>query len=1302
MRSKICGLLLLAALVAVARAADLNGVPQANATANATVTTPLAANATAANTTAPAAGTEDKREGGGWRGTGSWHWANGDDDSGSSDGDTGSGSSDGTDTATDNGDSTGTDGSDATSCARHKDDGSWDYSDCEGGSGDGSNGSGDGSDGSDATSCARHKDDGSWDYSDCEDGSGDGSSGGGGSNDGSDPSGCAKKRGDGSWDHSGCDGEWGGGNGNGSGDDGSWDDGSGDDGSWDDGSGDDGSSDGSDGSGDDGSSDGSGDDGSGDDGSSDGSDDGSTDNGDGGDSGPTPTDPVPSPPTDPVPSPPTETPSPPPTPTDPPAPGTVGGCPDIQATLDAHNAARSARGAAALVWNDTLASYAQDVSNTCKFQHSNGPYGENLAMGVATCKEAVDLWLSEAPQYDPAKGFDPTTGHFTQVVWKATTQLVICGPQAAGSMSLQRGGAGLQLTRSGGREGELCHSEGHEDEQKLRQQATAALQATFGYDKFRGNQLDAIVAALQRRDVFVLMPTGGGKSLCYALPAAMRPGLVLVVSPLIALIEDQVQSLRARGLRADHLSSPRSESDRRRVLADLQQRTPDTQLLYVTPELLATEGFMRCLRNAYAAGALLLAAVDEAHMISSWGHDFRPTYRRLAVLRQELPRLPLMALTATASERVQRDIVQQLRMRDPLMLRASFNRPNIAFQVRYLDLMRGPQGQPPQTPLPDIIAHLEASNGGSSVRQTAQQQQQQQEAQQAQQRRCPCTIIYTHRREDADSVAAALRKCGFACAAYHAGLPDATRSRVLQEWQAGSLSVIAATVAFGMGVDKADVRSVIHYSLPKSLSAFYQEAGRAGRDGQPSQSIVYYSTEDRQRIEYVLAKGDEERQEKRQARQGARASSGSSGGAGGTQQKQLQAFGQVVDYCLSASCRRAKVLAEFGEGAPPPPAGGAATCCDACARPANVAASIQALRTAGAQRLQRFAGGRHALDFGSGGRGGGGGAAGASRQGALEFETSWAAEGLDYDQEGPSRALQDSEEEDALQGDSSEDEEAAAAAAAAQQRAHGGREEQLFAQMARAEQRYEQEHEGGGKRARLLQKLESGGSGSRGAAGGGPGGGSASGLTDALRQTATRQLAAAIAGNAALAAGSGGSGQAASLAAVLEQQLAVDVSKSVYQSKLASLVLQIKKAQSAADVPALAAHLPTAAAGGAAAGAQQEGSAAAAAAAGPAAGQPAAVSAQQLQAQVTEAVRLAGAAGSSSAASAVAEAASAAAAAAALSGLAALPVTVQLLEQTGAGKAIQKLRKHQLAPIAAAAGACVSAWKARVLASAGQ
>ncbi|EFN54249.1 hypothetical protein CHLNCDRAFT_16802, partial [Chlorella variabilis] len=348
-----------------------------------------------------------------------------------------------------------------------------------------------------------------------------------------------------------------------------------------------------------------------------------------------------------------------------------------------------------------------------------------------------------------------------------------------------------------------------------------------GFDSFRGRQLEAIMAALAGQDCFVLMPTGGGKSLCYALVPAIRPGTVLVVSPLIALMQDQVQALRARGLRADLLSSTRTEADRRRLLEDLQQHRPDTQLLYVTPELLATAGFMRCLRGAYAAGALQLVAVDEAHSISAMGHDFRPAYRQLGAVRRELPRLPLMALTATASDRVQRDIVRQLGMREPRLLRTSFDRPNIRYEGG----------------CPLASRRLLALHACCSRRQPGEQQGKVP---------VPCTVIYCHRREDVDRVAAALRAHGIAAAAYHAGLPGATRSRVLQDWQAGRLAVVAATVAFGMGIDRADVRYVLHHSLPGSLEAYYQEAGRAGRDGAPSRSIVYYSRRDRERHEFVL------------------------------------------------------------------------------------------------------------------------------------------------------------------------------------------------------------------------------------------------------------------------------------------------------------------------------------------------------------------------------------------------------------------------------------------------------------------
>ncbi|KAL4458301.1 hypothetical protein ABPG75_013166 [Micractinium tetrahymenae] len=854
---------------------------------------------------------------------------------------------------------------------------------------------------------------------------------------------------------------------------------------------------------------------------------------------------------------------------------------------------------------------------------------------------------------------------------------------------------GLQLTAAAGPR----HTSTPTDAQ-LEQRAHAALQETFGFDAFRGRQLDAIKAALRGKDSFVLMPTGGGKSLCYSLVPAVRPGVVLVVSPLIALMQDQVASLQDRGLRADFLSSTRTEADRRRLLADLQQRSPSTQLLYVTPELLATDSFLHCLRGAYAADSLLLCAVDEAHCVSSWGHDFRHAYRKLWLLRKELPRLPIMALTATASERVQRDIVQQLRLREPLMLRASFNRPHIRYEVRYLDALAGPQGRPPESPLPDIIALLQgaATDGNWPQQQKGKDHHPQPQQQQQQQQNVPCSVIYCHRREDADRVAGALRCRGIAAAAYHAGLPDATRAQVLEDWQARRLAVVAATVAFGMGIDRADVRYVIHYSLPKSLEGFYQEAGRAGRDGAPSHSIVYFSTEDRQRQEFVLGKGDERTAKDDRRR---RRSSGDDDG----RPNQLQQFGQVVDLCLAARCRRAAVLHHFGERPPVLPTEAAAAaaarcaCCDVCTDSSAVEAALQQLASAGAQRRQRFAGGKHTLDFA---RGAGGG-------GKLEFE-SWPHEGLDYDQDGPSRALQESDEEqDGVEG--SDDEATEAAVAAMQQAQRGRGSAAVFAAMQRAEERHEQEQAGGpSKRARLLHKLEGGG----GAAGGPAvrGSSSASALTDAVLQTAAHQLAMILSGNAGLAAEAGG--DAAGVAAALLRQLAAGrPSKPVFQSKLSNLAMQLKKAGSASDVPALVAVLgstgsaaqaaPAAVPGGAAAGAG--GAAAAPAARGPAAGaaegNPPAVgplSQQQFQQQVDQALALAVSAnpegGKGSSTSSAAEAATAA-----LQALAAAPVTVELLQATGAGRKVQQLKKHAVPAVAAAAAGVVAAWKARLTAA---
>ncbi|KAI3435708.1 hypothetical protein D9Q98_001766 [Chlorella vulgaris] len=801
-------------------------------------------------------------------------------------------------------------------------------------------------------------------------------------------------------------------------------------------------------------------------------------------------------------------------------------------------------------------------------------------------------------------------------------------------------------------------------------QAHAALKANFGFDAFRGRQLEAIQAALNGKDSFVLMPTGGGKSLCYALLPAIRAGLVLVVSPLIALMQDQVESLRARGLRADFLSSTRSEGERRRLLDDMQQRKPDTQLLFVTPELLSTEGFMRCLRCAYAAGALLLVAVDEAHCVSSMGHDFRPSYRQLGAVRQELPRVPLMALTATASGPVERDVCSQLRLRTPVMLRSSFNRPNISYQVRYADLLTDREGQRLQSPLLDLIGLLSANPTLPGNHPGTQQHTHDQSF--SQQHQVPCAVIYCHRREDCTAVAAALTAHGVPAEAYHAGLPAATRSRVLQDWQARRLQVVAATVAFGMGIDRADVRLVVHYSLPSSLEAFYQEAGRAGRDGNPSRSVVYYSRRDRQRREFIIGKEQQQQQQRRRV----------DGGSPPRQRDPLRDFGQVVQYCLSARCRRAAVLTHFGETASPRPPGvrAAATCCDVCSDAAAVAGQL--LELAGSEGGHQRAGAhKHGLNFK---RAGGRGGAGGGEAGGSEFAGSWAPEGLDFEHEGPSSALDESQEVDAIEDD--EEGEGGAAAFAMQRALHtaGGNQARLLAAMERAEAAHQRQQQPT-KKARLQQKLESGSAGSAPRT---------SEVTPAMQAAAVHQAAAALSGNPALVVllGSGESCGAA-LAAALVQPLAgghPPASKPVFQSKLSNLVLRLKKARQADEVPGLSAALAALASPPPMAGTAPS----------PPAASGAALSPSSLQHQVAEAVRLAEAATPAAASSTTTEASVAAvhAAATAFRCLEAAPVTAALLQQTGAGRKMHQLRKHSVPALATAAAAVEQAWKARLLA----
>ncbi|VYS65011.1 unnamed protein product [Arabidopsis thaliana] len=420
----------------------------------------------------------------------------------------------------------------------------------------------------------------------------------------------------------------------------------------------------------------------------------------------------------------------------------------------------------------------------------------------------------------------------------------------------------------------------------------------FGHADFRGKQLEAIQAVVSGRDCFCLMPTGGGKSICYQIPALAKPGIVLVVSPLIGKSENQVMALKEKGIAAEYLSSTQATHVKNKIHEDLDSGKPSVRLLYVTPELIATKGFMLKLRKLHSRGLLNLIAIDEAHCISSWGHDFRPSYRQLSTLRDSLADVPVLALTATAAPKVQKDVIDSLNLRNPLVLKSSFNRPNIFYEVRYKDLLDNAYTD---------LGNLLKSCGNI------------------------CAIIYCLERTTCDDLSVHLSSIGISSAAYHAGLNSKMRSTVLDDWLSSKKQIIVATVAFGslghVGIDKKDVRMVCHFNIPKSMESFYQESGRAGRDQLPSRSVLYYGVDDRKKMEYLLRNSENKKSS--------------------SSKKPTSDFEQIVTYCEGSGCRRKKILESFGEEFP------VQQCkktCDACKHPNQVAHCLEELMTTASRR----------------------------------------------------------------------------------------------------------------------------------------------------------------------------------------------------------------------------------------------------------------------------------------------------------------------------------------------------------------
>jgi ATP-dependent DNA helicase RecQ len=395
------------------------------------------------------------------------------------------------------------------------------------------------------------------------------------------------------------------------------------------------------------------------------------------------------------------------------------------------------------------------------------------------------------------------------------------------------------------------------------------LKQYFGHDAFRPGQLEVVEQILAGRDSFVLMPTGGGKSLIYQLPALVLPGLTVVISPLIALMHDQVDRLKANGIAATFINSSLSNAER--MQRELAAINGELNLLYVAPERLMGSNFLSLLDQVQEHVGLSLLAVDEAHCVSEWGHDFRPEYRQLGQLRKRYPDVPMLALTATATERVRDDILTQLKLRDPHIHIASFDRSNIYYEVRLKH--KGSYGE---------LLQFLLEQPESSV------------------------IVYCQSRKGVDELSFALAHDGIRALPYHAGLTSEQRSENQERFIRDDVPVLVATIAFGMGIGKPDVRAVIHFDLPRNLEGYYQESGRAGRDDLPAQCILFFNYGDRVKVEYIIAQKTSEHE----------------------QYLAYQQLQQVLAYGDSTACRRRALLAYFGEMLPTKNCGN----CDNCLR----------------------------------------------------------------------------------------------------------------------------------------------------------------------------------------------------------------------------------------------------------------------------------------------------------------------------------------------------------------------------------
>ncbi len=388
------------------------------------------------------------------------------------------------------------------------------------------------------------------------------------------------------------------------------------------------------------------------------------------------------------------------------------------------------------------------------------------------------------------------------------------------------------------------------------------LKNLFGFTRFRPNQREIVTAILGRRDVFAVMPTGGGKSLCFQLPASLMPGICLVVSPLISLMKDQVDNATSIGLPAAFLNSSLAPEERSEVYRKIT--CGEIKLLYVSPERFAMPDFLDLMEKI----ELSFVTVDEAHCVSEWGHDFRPDYLNLATVKRRFPNIPVAAFTATATDKVQNDIISRLELWEPFEIRASFDRPNLFYKI---------------SPKLDILAQtkkfIKSQNGEPG-------------------------IVYRTSRKDVEKTAMYLNDNGIKAVPYHAGFDASLRQQHQEMFNCDEVQVVVATVAFGMGIDKSNVRFVVHGDIPKNMESYYQETGRAGRDGEPAYCILFYSYGDTQKINWFIRQM-EDATEKKIAKDKLRA---------------------MTDFCDSFQCRRSSILRYFNENYPLANCGG----CDIC------------------------------------------------------------------------------------------------------------------------------------------------------------------------------------------------------------------------------------------------------------------------------------------------------------------------------------------------------------------------------------